>query len=74
MTAQKSWELEMQNVEKQWPALLPSRYESAGGATLKVLPDNSILASGKNPQADTYTIEAKSNPQIHHGSTHRSTA
>jgi hypothetical protein len=59
--AQKSWEVEMQNLEKQWPALHPSRYESAGGATLKLLPDDSILASGKNPQADTYNIEAKSN-------------
>ena len=62
-TAQKSWEVEMQNVEKQWLALQLSRYESAGGATLKLLPDNSILVSGKNPQADTYTIEAKSNLQ-----------
>ena len=28
----------------------------AGGATLTVLPDGSILATGKNPQADTYTL------------------
>ncbi|MGA8029165.1 MAG: PSD1 and planctomycete cytochrome C domain-containing protein, partial [Bryobacteraceae bacterium] len=55
--AQKSWEGELQNVEKRWPALHPLRYESAGGATLKLLPDNSILASGKNPQADRYTVE-----------------
>ena len=36
--------------------------QSAGGATLKLLPDDSILAAGKNPQADTYTITARNQP------------
>src|SRR5581483_10184155 len=50
-----------QSADKQWPALQPSRYESMGGATMKLLPDSSILASDKNPQADTYKIEAPTN-------------
>ena len=33
--------------------------QSAGGATLTVQPDGSVLASGKNPQADTYKFTAK---------------
>ena len=57
--AQSAWELELQDREKQWTALLPIKYQSAGGAELKLMPDGSLLAGGKNPQADTYTIEAK---------------
>jgi cytochrome c553 len=56
--AQNAWELELRNREKQWTALLPVKYQSAGGAELKLLPDGSLLAGGKNPQADTYTLEA----------------
>jgi hypothetical protein len=58
--AQKSWEAAVAASESQWAALEPGRYESAGGATLKLLGDGSILATGKNPQADTYTIAARS--------------
>ncbi|MBV8452017.1 MAG: DUF1549 domain-containing protein, partial [Deltaproteobacteria bacterium] len=58
-SAEKSWERELGAAEKQWRPIQPSSYQSAGGATLTLLPDRSILASGKNPQADTYTIEAK---------------
>jgi hypothetical protein len=59
-SAQKSWETAVGESESQWSALEPVRYESAGGATLKVLEDGSILAAEKNPQADTYTIAARS--------------
>ncbi len=58
--AQKSWETALVESESQWSALEPVRYESAGGATLKVMQDGSILAAEKNPQADTYTIAARS--------------
>jgi len=61
--AQQSWERRMQSADKQWLALHPSRIDSAGGATMKLLADNSILTAGKNPQADTYTIEAKTDLQ-----------
>src|SRR6185437_1512858 len=57
--AQQSWETQMRNADKQWTPLHPSKYASVGGATMKLLPDNSILATGTNPQADSYTIQAK---------------
>ena len=31
---------------------------SAAGATLTRLPDGSVLAGGRNPAVDTYTVEA----------------
>ena len=31
---------------------------SAAGATLTRLPDDSVLAGGRNPAVDTYTVEA----------------
>lgn len=57
--AQGAWELELRNREKQWTTLVPNKTESAGGADIKLLPDGSLLAGGKNPKADTYTLEAK---------------
>ena len=42
----------------KWAVLDPVEMTSAGGATLSKRKDNSILASGKNPQSDTYTIKA----------------
>ncbi|MFZ0588846.1 MAG: DUF1553 domain-containing protein [Bryobacteraceae bacterium] len=59
--AQTKWEADMQAAGNAWAPLRPERYESAGGATLTLLPDASILASGKNPFADTYTLTARTN-------------
>jgi cytochrome c553 len=59
--AQQRWEEEMRSAEKQWQVLSPLHADSAGGAVLKVLPDASVLATGKNPQADSYTIQLKTN-------------
>ena len=59
--AQGSWESEMHKAARQWTILHPDHYESAGGAAMKLLPDGSILAGGKNPQADSYTVKAKTN-------------
>jgi hypothetical protein len=56
--AEKSWEPTVTAAEKDWRAIRPGRMESAGGATLTLLPDASVLASGTNPQSDTYTVEA----------------
>ena len=58
-TAQRSWEAQMASAPNRWTVLRPDRSESAGGAVLKVMPDGSILATGKNPEADSYTIQAK---------------
>jgi cytochrome c553 len=56
--AQAAWELRLLADEKDWTLLRPRHVESAGGATLTLLDDGSVLASGKNPQADSYTFEA----------------
>ncbi|MCY2986706.1 MAG: hypothetical protein NTY19_02445 [Planctomycetota bacterium] len=45
-------------VEAIWTTIEPTRFASAGGATLRKLPDESILAGGENPSPDTYTITA----------------
>jgi len=57
-TAQDIWETEVQQAHNTWTTLTPIEYKSAGGATLTRLIDDSILASGLNPEADTYTITA----------------
>lgn len=56
--AQAKWEEGMKSAEGQWKTLVPNHATSEGGATLKILSDNSILAGGKNPDADTYTVQA----------------
>jgi len=61
--AQAKWEAGLKNGEADWSVLAPAHATSAGGATLKVLADQSILASGKNPYADAYTMEAKTEAQ-----------
>ncbi len=58
--AEAQWEGEMKSADAKWTVLRPSRLESAGGATLTVLEDQTVLAGGKNPEADTYVIETKS--------------
>jgi WD40 repeat protein/tetratricopeptide (TPR) repeat protein/energy-coupling factor transporter ATP-binding protein EcfA2 len=45
-----------QHPEPEWTVLIPTDLTSAGGATLTLKPDGSILASGANPDEDTYTI------------------
>jgi len=56
--AQPNWENELKRTEQDWVILRPNRYVSAGGTTLKLLSDGSLLATGKNPEADTYTLAA----------------
>jgi cytochrome c553 len=43
-----------------WKVLDPLEYKSAEGSTLTKQPDGSLLAGGKKPERDTYTIEAVS--------------
>lgn len=57
--AQAKWELEMKAAEANWTVLRPNHFSSAGGATLSLLADQSVLAGGKNPEADTYLVEAR---------------
>jgi tetratricopeptide (TPR) repeat protein len=46
-------------LEPKWTALKPLAVKSEGGATLTVQPDDSVLASGKNPDNDVYVFEAE---------------
>jgi mono/diheme cytochrome c family protein len=55
---QRDWEAQVKSAAKDWKALQPTRIVSAGGATLTLKPDNTILASGKNPDGDIYRLEA----------------
>ena len=57
-TAQQTWEAQMKAAESQWHLLKVTSAKSEGGATLTQQAGGSILASGSNPQADTYTLEA----------------
>ena len=43
----------------KWTQLAPVSATSAGGATLTITADNSILAGGRNPDHDTYTVAAR---------------
>ncbi len=57
--AQAEWEKDIKSAESKWSILKPDHYESLGGATLKLLPDGSILAGGNNPDADSYEVSAR---------------
>ncbi len=57
--AQQAWEKDLAASEKRWEVVKTSHVESEGGAVLTAQSDGSILASGKNPQADTYKIAGK---------------
>jgi len=43
----------------EWLVLHVTNAESRGGATLSVQPDESVLATGTNPDFDTYTLTAE---------------
>ena len=53
-----AWEARLGEFDPQelWTMLEPASMLSAGGATLDKLDDGSILASGNNPEIDTYTV------------------
>jgi hypothetical protein len=54
---QADWEKNLQ-AAPAWTVLEPTSFKSAGGTTLKKQSDNSILASGKNPTPEVYTVTA----------------
>ena len=55
---QIAWENRM----PRWTTLQPTTLHSQGGATLEVLEDNSILASGTNPEQEVYEVIAELPP------------
>jgi len=53
----EQWEQESVVPATAWQVLRPSTVRSAGGASLEVLEDGSVLADGEAPDTDTYTLE-----------------
>ena len=49
-------QLEATIQDRRWTALTPVKAESGGGSKLKIEKDHSVLASGKIPDRDTYTV------------------
>jgi mono/diheme cytochrome c family protein len=56
--AQTQWEQDIKAADAKWTVLQPGEYASKGGATFKLLSDGSLLATGKNPDADSYQVSA----------------
>ncbi len=57
--AQTLWERAMVDEGKRWEPLKPVAVKSTNGTSLNVQADDSVLASGANPETDTYIISAK---------------
>lgn len=58
LAAQSKWEDELR-IQSGWTALGPESVTSANGATLNRQDDQSVLASGANPERDVYTVTAR---------------
>ncbi|HMY73081.1 MAG TPA: PSD1 and planctomycete cytochrome C domain-containing protein, partial [Blastocatellia bacterium] len=57
--AQSQWEKEILAEPAKWTTLDPTEFKSTGGTTLTKQQDNSLLASGKDPEFDEYIIKTK---------------
>jgi Protein of unknown function (DUF1553)/Protein of unknown function (DUF1549)/Planctomycete cytochrome C len=55
--AQVAWEESIRARKVAWSVLKPVEAVSKQGATLKILDDGSILASGTNPEKDAYELK-----------------
>ncbi len=60
--AQAAWEKSVRERTVEWSTLLPVEVRSQGGASLTVLDDGTIQASGESPEKDTYSIAIESLP------------
>jgi hypothetical protein len=56
--AQRTWEAGASQQTTRWSVLKPASLKSVNGSTLKILDDQSILATGPNPEKETYTLTA----------------
>jgi len=52
-----AWTTEQSAAARPWTPLAPSKVESSGHATMTVLDDLSVLATGDKPNQDTYLVE-----------------
>src|SRR5262249_7376189 len=57
--AQAAWEHKQLNADSDWRPIQPSSMSSLSGTTLAAANDGAILASGKNPQRETFLIEGE---------------
>src|SRR5262245_20162617 len=60
-SAQDEWERKFIEAQANWITLDPSEISTDNGATLTKLEDRSILATGANPDTETYTVVARAN-------------
>ena len=58
-----AWEKTVARSAGTWRLLDPAAFKSEGGAMLTRLPDGSLLAGGKRPERDTYTVVAHTDVQ-----------
>ncbi|MEO6809671.1 MAG: PSD1 and planctomycete cytochrome C domain-containing protein [Isosphaeraceae bacterium] len=56
---QTDWEKNTPKSGSRWMPMEPVEARSASGAVLTIKPDRSVLASGLNPESDTYTIKLR---------------
>ena len=60
VNGQFDWEDNLRQEDEQgrllWEPVRPTHVESVEGASLRVLADQSVLVSGKNPEKDTYHV------------------
>ncbi len=65
--AQAEWEAELRAQiaasDSSWTVLAPAELETTDGTTLTVLDDHSVLASGANPDKETYSIVVRSDAE-----------
>ena len=58
----RNWLKEKRSIGEEWRAFTPGKAVSRQGATLAILDDHSVLASGKSPAKDEYIITGKLPP------------
>jgi len=52
-----------EKVQVNWRVLQPAKVEAKNGTELKIQKDHSVLAAGKTPDKDTYTLTLKNVPE-----------
>lgn len=55
---QAAWERSLQQAGREWNVLKPSTVKAEAGSVLTADRDGLIVATGENPQRETYTVEA----------------
>jgi hypothetical protein len=56
---QKDWESKVLRAGADWVVVKPERLVATSGTVLAAQPDGSVVASGANPQRETFVVEGK---------------